>query len=448
MHKNHFTRLGFILAAAGSAVGLGNIWKFPYIAGDNGGGVFVLVYLATVFFIGMAIFIGEVLLGSNSNHNAVTTFETLSPKTKKYWKYSGFTFLTGLLILTFYSVVIAWIFNYIVLSVTSLPTNFKESETIFLSLLKEDIFTQFVYYTLTFVLVAITISKGVKKGIEKMNNILMPSLVIILFVLLVYSMQLDGFMKAVNFMFYPNFEKFHSNSIIIAVGHAFFTLSIGMTAILTYAASLDKGVNIVKASIWVIVMDTLIAIMAGLIIFSITFTAGQEPSKGPGLVFITLPAIFYEMGTIGVYLSFLFFVAVLFAAITSAISILEPAVMYLVERKNMGRKSATYGVSFLVYIIGIFVLLSNTNEFSNTLTFGSKNLFDWFDFLSSAILLPLGGIFVAIFVGFVLDKEVSRNAIVPHTGETFYKIWLFVIRYIAPISVVLIMLNELGIIKV
>ena len=448
MHKNHFTRLGFILAAAGSAVGLGNIWKFPYIAGDNGGGVFVLVYLATVFFIGMAIFIGEVLLGSNSNHNAVTTFETLSPKTKKYWKYSGFTFLTGLLILTFYSVVIAWIFNYIVLSVTSLPTNFKESETIFLSLLKEDIFTQFVYYTLTFVLVAITISKGVKKGIEKMNNILMPSLVIILFVLLVYSMQLDGFMKAVNFMFYPNFEKFHSNSIIIAVGHAFFTLSIGMTAILTYAASLDKGVNIVKASIWVIVMDTLIAIMAGLIIFSITFTAGQEPSKGPGLVFITLPAIFYEMGTIGVYLSFLFFVAVLFAAITSAISILEPAVMYLVERKNMERKSATYGVSFLVYIIGIFVLLSNTNEFSTSLTFGSKNLFDWFDFLSSAILLPLGGIFVAIFVGFILDKEVSRNAIVPHTGETFYKIWLFVIRYIAPISVVLIMLNELGIIKV
>ncbi len=448
MHKNHFTRLGFILAAAGSAVGLGNIWKFPYIAGENGGGVFVLVYLATVFFIGMAIFIGEVLLGSNSNHNAVTTFETLSPKTKKYWKYSGFTFLTGLLILTFYSVVIAWIFNYIVISVTSLPTSFKESETLFLSLLKEDIYTQFIYYTLTFVLVAITISKGVKKGIEKMNNILMPSLIIILLILLVYAIQLDGFMKAVNFMFYPNFEKFHSSSIIIAVGHAFFTLSIGMTAILTYAASLDKGANIVKASIWVIVMDTLIAIMAGLIIFSITFTAGQEPSKGPGLVFITLPAIFYEMGTIGVYLSLLFFIAVLFAAITSAISILEPAVMYLVERKNMERKTATYGVSFFVYIIGIFVLLSNTNEFSNSLTFGSKNLFDWFDFISSAILLPLGGIFVAIFVGFVLDKEVSKNAIIPHTGETFYKIWLFIIRFIAPISVILIMLKELGILKI
>ena len=447
MHKNRFTRIGFILAATGSAVGLGNIWKFPYITGENGGGVFVLVYLATVFFIGMAIFIGEVLLGSNSNHNAVTTFETLAPKDKKYWKYSGFTFLTGLLILTFYAVVIAWIFNYIVISVTSLPTNFKESETIFMTLLKENIYTQLIYYTLTFVIVAITISKGVKKGIEKMNNILMPALVIILLVLLAYAVQLDGFMKAVNFMFYPNFEKFHSSSIIIAVGHAFFTLSIGMTAILTYAASLDKDVNIVKASIWVIVMDTSIAILAGLIIFSITFTAGQEPSKGPGLVFITLPAIFYEMGTIGIYLSLLFFIAVLFAAITSAVSILEPAVMYLVERKNIERKTATYSISFFVYIVGIFVLLSNTNEFSTALTFGSKNLFDWFDFISSAILLPLGGIFVSIFIGFVLDKQVSRNAIVPHTGETFYKIWLFIIRYIAPISVILIMLKEMGILE-
>lgn len=447
MHKNRFTRIGFILAAAGSAVGLGNIWKFPYITGENGGGVFVLVYLVTVFFIGMSIFIGEVLLGSNSNHNAVSTFETLAPKQKRYWKYSGFTFLTGLLILTFYSVVIAWIFNYIVISVTSLPTNFKESETIFLSLLKENIYTQLIYYTLTFVLVAITISKGVKKGIEKINNILMPALIIILLILLAYSIQLDGFMKAVNFMFYPNFEKFHSSSIIIAVGHAFFTLSIGMTTILTYAASLNKDENIVKASIWVVVMDTLIAIVAGLIIFSITFTAGQEPSKGPGLVFITLPAIFYEMGTIGIYLSLLFFIAVLFAAVTSAISILEPTVMYLVERQNMQREKATYSVSFFTYLVGLFVLLSNTNEFSSELTFGNKNLFDWFDFISSAILLPIGGMIISIFIGFVLDKEISRNSIIPHIGESSYKIWLFIIRYIAPISIILIMLNELGIIN-
>lgn len=447
MHKNRFTRVGFILAAAGSAVGLGNIWKFPYIAGDNGGGVFVLVYLATVFFIGMSIFIGEVLLGSNAHKDGVTTFETLAPEGKKYWKYTGFTFLTGLLILTFYSVVIAWIFNYIVMSVTSLPTSFEESESIFMGLLKEDVYTQLAYYTLAFVIIAFTISKGVKKGIEKLNNILMPALIIILIILLAYSIQLDGFMKAVNFMFYPNFEKFHSSSIIIAVGHAFFTLSIGMVTILTYAASLDKEVNIVKASIWVVIMDTLIAIVAGLIIFSITFTAGQEPGKGAGLVFITLPAIFHEMGSIGIYLSLLFFIALAFAAITSAISILEPTVMYLVERRKMTRKKATYSVAIFSYVVGIFVLLSNTNAFSESLTFGSKNLFDWFDFISSAILMPLGGIAIAIFVGYVLDREVARNALIPYMGERFFNIWLFIMRYVAPISVFIIMLKEMGIIS-
>ena len=445
MNKNRFTRVGFILAAAGSAVGLGNIWKFPYITGENGGGIFVLVYLATVFFIGMSIFIGEVLLGSNSNKDAVTTFEVLAPKDKKYWKYSGFTFLTGLLILTFYSVVIGWIFHYIAISITSLPQNFQEAETAFMSLLKDDIYTQLFYYTLAIVIIAYTISKGIKKGIEKLNNILMPALIIILLFLLIYSIQLDGFSKAVDFMFYPHFDKFHSNSIIVAVGHAFFTLSIGMVTILTYAASLNKEVNIVKASIYIVIMDTLIALVAGIIIFAITFTAGQEPSKGPGLVFITLPAIFYEMGTIGIFISLLFFIALLFAAITSAVSILEPAVMYLVERRKISRKKATYSVSFIAYILGIFALLSNTNQFSASLTFGSKNLFDWFDFISSAILMPIGGIFIAVFVGYVLDKKVSRDSIVPHTGERFYNIWLFVMRYVAPISIVLIMLKEIGI---
>jgi neurotransmitter:Na+ symporter, NSS family len=448
MHKNRFTRVGFILAAAGSAVGLGNIWKFPYITGDNGGGVFVLVYLATVFLIGMSIFIGEVLLGSNAHKDGVTTFETLAPKGKKYWKYSGFTFLTGFMILTFYSVVIAWIFNYIVLSLTALPASFKDSETLFLGFLKNDIYTQLIYYTLTFALIALTISKGVKKGIEKLNNILMPALMLILLALLIYATQLDGFMKAVDFMFYPNFEKFKSSSIIVAVGHAFFTLSIGMVTILTYASSLDKGVNIVKASIWVVLMDTLIAIVAGLIIFSITFTAGQEPSKGAGLVFITLPAIFYEMGTIGIILSFLFFVALAFAAITSAVSILEPTVMYLIERRNIERKKATYGAALFAYAIGIIVLLSNTTAFSGSLTIGSKNLFDWFDFVSSAILLPLGGMVISIFIGFILNKEVSRNSIVPHTGEKFYNLWLFIIRFVAPISILIIMLNELGLLKI
>uniref|UniRef100_UPI004047CA6C sodium-dependent transporter n=1 Tax=Aliarcobacter sp. TaxID=2321116 RepID=UPI004047CA6C len=447
MNKNSFTRIGFILAAAGSAVGLGNIWKFPYIAGDNGGGVFVLVYLATILFIGMSIFIGEVLMGSKVHKDGVTAFETLAPEGKKYWKFSGFTFLTGLLILTFYAVVIGWIFNYIVVSVSALPIGFKESETLFLGLLKEDIYTQLFYYTLAFIIIAFTISRGIKKGIEKLNNILMPALIIILAILLVYTMQLDGFMKAVDFMFYPNFEKFNSSSIIVAVGHAFFTLSIGMVTILTYSASIGKDVNIVKASVYVVAIDTLIAIVAGLIIFSITFTASQEPSKGAGLVFITLPAIFHEMGTIGIFLSLLFFVALAFAAVTSAVSILEPTVRYMVERKKMDRKKATYIISSVAYVIGIFALLSNTNAFSESLTIGSKNLFDWFDFISSAILMPLGGILVAVFVGYVMDKQTVRDTLIPYMGNTFFNIWLFMMRFVAPIAVFFVMMNEMGIIK-
>lgn len=447
MNKNRFTRIGFILAAAGSAVGLGNIWKFPYITGENGGGAFVMVYLLTVVFIGMSIFIAEVVLGSTVNKDSVTTLETLSPAGKKYWRYSGFSFVTGVIILSFYSIVVGWILNYIVIAATSLPSSVSEAETVFLGLLKEDIGSQLFYYTISFIIIAYTISKGIKKGIERLNNILMPALLVILLCMFFYSMTLDGFQQAVEFMFYPNFDKFHPSSIIIAVGHAFFTLSVGMATIMTYSASLGKEVNIVKASIAIVTLDTAIAIISGLIIFAIVYSAGQEPSKGPGLVFITLPAIFYEMGSMGNIIAIAFFIALAFASITSAVSVLEPTVMYLVERRGLSRVKATYGISIIFYILGLFALLSNTNEFSAALTFGSKNLFDWFDFITAAILMPIGGIFIAIFVGYVMDRQIIRNALVPYMGETFFKIWLIMIRYVAPLAVFVIMLNETGIIK-
>jgi len=447
MNKNRFTRIGFILAAAGSAVGLGNIWKFPYITGENGGGVFVMVYLLTVIFIGMSIFIAEVVLGSTVNKDSVTTLETLAPEGKKYWRFAGFSFITGVIILSFYSIVVGWILNYIVIAATSLPASVSEAETVFLGLLKEDITSQLVYYTIAFLIIAYTISKGIKKGIERLNNILMPALLIILLCMFFYSMTLDGFQQAVEFMFYPNFEKFHPNSIIIAVGHAFFTLSVGMATIMAYSASIGKDVNIVKASITIVTLDTVIAIVSGLIIFAIVYSAGQEPSKGPGLVFITLPAIFYEMGSMGNIMAIAFFIALAFASITSAVSVLEPTVMYLVERKGISRVKATYGISAIFYILGLFALLSNTNEFSAALTFGSKNLFDWFDFVTAAILMPIGGIFIAIFVGYIMDKQSVRNALVPYMGETFFKIWLIMVRYVAPLAVFIIMLNETGIVK-
>lgn len=447
MYKNRFSRIGFILAAAGSAVGLGNIWKFPYITGENGGGVFVLVYLLTVVLIGMSIFIAEVLIGSTTNKDAVSAIESLAPKEKWYWKYTGFTFLTAVVILSFYTVVVGWILHYIVIAATSLPTTVSEAETVFMGMLKEDIFSQVLYYTIAFAIIAYTISKGIKKGIEKLNNLLMPLLLVILIIMFVFSMTLDGFGLAVEFMFYPNLEKFHTSSILLAVGHAFFTLSIGMATIMAYSASLDRNTDIVKASIWVVSLDTIIAIVAGLIIFSVLFTAGQEPGKGPGLVFITLPAIFYEMGVIGNVMAIAFFIALAFASITSSVSILEPTVKYLVERRNFTRAQATYGTAVLFYILGLFSLLSNTTSFSEVLTFGSKNLFDWFDFITAAILLPLGGIMVSLFVGFIVDKQLLRNTLIPYMGERFFSIWLFIIKYVAPISVLVVLLNETEILK-
>jgi NSS family neurotransmitter:Na+ symporter len=447
MYKNRFSRIGFILAAAGSAVGLGNIWKFPYITGENGGGVFVLVYLLTVLFIGMSIFLAEVLVGSTTNKDSVSAIEELAPKGQKWWKYTGFTFLTGVIILSFYSIVVGWILNYIVIAATALPQNVAEAEKVFMGLLQKDITSQLTYYTLAFAIIAYTISKGIKKGIEKLNNVLMPALLVILIVMFAYSLSLEGFSKAFEFMFSPNFEKFHTSSIILAVGHAFFTLSIGMATILAYSASLDRHVNIVKASISIVALDTIIAIVAGLIIFSVLFTAGQEPGKGAGLVFITLPAIFYEMGSIGGIMAIAFFVALAFASITSAVSVLEPTVKYLVERKKMSRNKATYSMAAIFYVLGLFALLSNTSEYSASLTFGSKNVFDWFDFITASILMPLGGILLALFVGYAMDKEKIRNTLVPYMGEKMYRLWFFLIRYVAPISVFAIFLNETGILK-
>ncbi|WP_198305925.1 sodium-dependent transporter [Arcobacter vandammei] len=445
MHKNRFSRIGYILAIAGSAIGLGNIWKFPYITGANGGGAFVLVFLLTVFTIGMSVFIAEIILGKIAKKDAVSTFEELSPKNRKYFKYIGFSFLTGIIIISFYPVVIAWILHYIGVSFNSLPASVNEAESYFLNYSQNSILSQIFYFTLVFLAIAYVISKGVKDGIERLNNSLIPALFLIFLFMLLYSFSLDGFGKAFHFMFYPDFENFNTNSILIAVGHAFFCLSIGMSTILTYSSSISEDTHIFKAALFVVIMDVITAIVAGLIIFSIIFTADASPDKGAGLVFITLPAIFYEMGSAGVVFAVFFFVALAFAAITSAVSMIEPAVMYLIERRGFSRKKATTTISLISYILGIMAILSMSNDFKELLTFGNKNLFDWFDFITSAILMPLGGIAISIFVAFIMDKNLVRKNLVPYMGEFLFKVWLFILRYLTPLFILALMLKELGV---
>lgn len=447
MNSSRFTRFGFILAAVGSAVGLGNVWKFPYVTGEYGGGAFVLVYLITALFIGVFVLISELLIGKLGRSDAVSMFENLAVRNKKLWKWAGFMVIVPLIILSYYSVVIGWIFHYIAISLQGLPSTVEQSKDIFMGLLTSDVKTQLMYHTVVFVLVTAIILKGIKDGIEKINKILMPLLALILAILFVYSINVESFSKAVHFMFDPDFSKLTSEAIIVAIGQAFYTLSLGMGIIITYAASLPKEANIVKSSILISIIDTMVAIVAGLIIFTLLFDKGAESTKGAGLVFISLPSVFYEFGSIGSTLALLFFIAIAFAGITSAISMLEPTVSYFINRFGMSRIKAAIICSVFFYILGIAALLSNISDYSPMLMVGEKGLFDWLDFVCSTILVPIGGILVVVFIGHFMDKEAVENELVPLMGSFLTKVWFFMVRYIIPIALIVVILNETGIFK-
>ena len=439
-----FSRIGFIMASAGSAVGLGNIWKFPYITGEYGGGAFVLVYLLTVLLIGFSIMIAEMLIGYLGRRDTVTSFEELAPKHKSLWKFAGFQGLSGLFIMIFYSVVIGWIFNYIVTSLVYMPSTVKEAEITFTTMLHTQFWTQFFYHTLSFIIITYVLHRGLKGGIEKLNMYLMPALIIILVVMFAYALTLDGFSKAVHFMFSPDWSKINSEAFVTAVGHAFFTLSLGMGAIMTYSASLEKNANIVKSAFWVVFLDTTIAIVAGLILFTFLYQYGSSPAKGPGLVFISLPAVFYQMGIIGNIFAILFFVALAFAGLTSSVSLVEPMVQYFIDRFGWSRLRATISMGSFFWLFGVLAILSNIDGAKEYLTWGSRNLFDWIDYITAAIMLPIGGFLMAIFVGFVLDKSKVEALMRPQLKWAFEP-WYFSLRYITPVAMFVVMLSLMGV---
>ncbi len=442
-----FSRLGFILAAAGSAVGLGNIWKFPYITGEYGGGAFVLVYLITVLCIGFTIMIAEMLIGYLGRLDAAASFETLAPRFKVQWRFAGLMGIwAGILIMTFYSVVIGWILHYIVVAFGSLPSSVVEAERAFGSMLKEGIATQLLFHTISFLMITAVLVRGIKGGIEKLNLILMPLLILIVSAMFFYALTLDGFDQAWDFMFTPDWSKLNSDAFVTAVGHAFFTVSLGMGAILTYSASLPKNSNLTKSSLIVVGLDTGIALLAGLTLFTFLYQYGAQPSKGPGLVFISLPAVFYEMGTLGNVFAVLFFIALAFAGLTSAVSLTEPMVQYLIDKFSLSRFYAAASAGLFFYIVGIIALLSNTTAYSELLTFGSKNFFDWVDYITASIMLPFGGLLMALFVGYAVPKSQVYATLKSSIGRGF-ELWYFMLRYIAPIALVIVMLNLLGVLS-
>ena len=443
---NKFSRLGFILAAAGSAVGLGNIWKFPYITGEYGGGAFVIIYLLCILFIGLTVFIAESLIGQNAQANVATSFVDTSKSKNPKWKFVIFIVFSALVILSFYSVVLGWILKYIYISFSTLPVGTQAATETFNNLVSKDIFSQIVLHTIISVTVIWIVLKGIKDGIEKLNLILMPLLAIILFGLFIYSLSLNSFSKSVEFMFYADWSKINSDAFLAALGQAFFTLSLGIGTIITYAASLPKDVNIVKSSIFVAMFDTVIALIAGVIIFSFLFEAGAQSTAGPGLVFISLPVIFEQWGTLGNVISVAFFIALLFAGITSAVSMIEPALMFFIEQFNMSRKKATTICGVIFYSLGIVALLSMSSSYGAQLTFFNKNAFDWMDFVTSSIMMPLGAFITCIFLGYFVDKKFLRDFLTKHTRLTIFNIWYVLIKYIVPFAIIAIFLNQIGVI--
>ena len=441
---NRFSRIGFILAAAGSAVGLGNIWKFPYITGEFGGGAFVLVYLLAILFIGLTVFLAEAVIGQNGQADVSTSFVSMSKSKNPTWKLAGFMVFTGLIILSFYSVVLGWILDYVFTSFSALPTEASVAGANFEKLISDDIGSLIIYHTLIAGSVIFIVLKGIKAGIEKINLILMPLLGLILIGLLLYAFTLDSFSQAVDFMFTPDFSKIDGHALLAALGQAFFTLSLGVGTILTYSASLSKESNFFKSSIYVAIVDTAIALVAGLIIFSYLFEAGAPSAAGPGLVFISLPVIFSGWGLLGQIIAISFFVALVFAGITSAVSMIEPSLRFFIDRFNITRTKATIICGGTFYVLGIVALISMSKTYGADLTFFGKNAFDIMDFMTSSVMMPIAAIITCIFLGYFVDKKVLEEKFVKHTSQTVFNLWYFLIKFVVPIAIVILFLNKLG----
>ncbi len=451
-NREHWgNKLGFILAAAGSAVGLGNIWKFPYITGENGGAAFIIIYLICILIIGLPVLIAEILLGRNAQKGPISAFRLLAKKNKRLWIVIGSVFfITGFVILSYYNVIAGWSAGYIVESLRGSCANFLNAEQA----------SQFhgalvsnpgwiISWQLVFVLLgAVVVYFGVKNGIEKIARFLMPIFFIILILLVVWGVSLEGSEKGLAFLFKPDWSTVNFTTVLIALGHAFFTLSVGMGVLLTYGSYLKKDDNIFFSGIMIALLDTLIALLAGLAIFTSVFAMGFDPAGGPGLVFHVLPAVFSQMPGGSIFAT-LFFILLSIAALTSTISILEMLVSTMMDEFKMNRHSAVILISITIFLIGIPSALS-FGPLANVKIFG-LNIFDNMDFLSANILLPLGGLFVAIFVGWSLNKQEVM-------GELFHgfrdhqknrkiaNIWYFLVKFIAPILIILVFLSSIGII--
>ena len=434
-------KLSAVLVAAGSSVGLGNIWRFPYVAGDNGGGAFLVIYILCVILMGLPLMIAEFTVGRASHLNAVGAYRALDRR----WSFLGYNgVLAAFLILGFYFVVSGWTAEYMVHSVTGSLAQYTTAAEY------ESVFTNFIsnpwrpiLYTVLFALAThFVIALGVQKGIERSAKVLMPLLFVVLIALSIHSLLMPGGGKGLRFFFQPDFSKVTPSTVLVALGQAFFSLSIGIGTMVTYASYFKPETNLRHTALNVTILDTLVAVLAGVVIFPAVFSVGIEPSSGPSLVFITLPSIFNGMPLSMVWFFFLLLVV---AALTSTISLHEVITAYLHEEWHMSRRAAAWTTTAATTLLGAVASLS-VGVWSGWKPFG-LTLFDLLDYVTANILLPVGGFFTCIFVGWKLDQQVLKDQITNNGTLKFriYRLFILLLRYFCPLVMLMLFLDNLGV---
>lgn len=443
--REHFSsRFAVIAAVAGSAVGLGNIWKFPYVLGDNGGSAFMLVYILFVIVLGIPLMMSEFVIGRRAQTNSFRAFHKLAPAFR--WAFLGIIpSIAAFFILSYYTTIAGWTLEYLFQSITngygeSSAQEITEGFETFYNSMKLPILWQFCFFALT----AYIVYAGVKKGIEKYSKIMMPLMVVLMVGMCLKSLSLDGASEGLRFLFSPDFSKINAQVVLEALGQAFFSLSLGMGILITYASYMSKKEKIHQTAGIVVLADTLLALLAGIMIFPAVFSFNIAPDSGPGLVFVTLPNIFNQMSG-GYFFAIIFFLLLTVAALTSTISVMEVIVSLVQEELKWARKKATIVATFAVALVGVLCTVSFGLGESYHI-FG-MSFFDALDYLTSNWLLPLGGVFAVIFVGYVMRKEdvaaeLSNDNSFPIKWFSAYR---FVIRYMAPLAILLILLNQLGV---
>ncbi|MBB3331119.1 NSS family neurotransmitter:Na+ symporter [Halomonas campaniensis] len=440
-------RWGFVLAATGSAVGLGNIWKFPYMTGEYGGGAFVLVYLACILAVGVPVMMTEIAFGRRgrgSPIDAVRRVVTESGRTSAWSLLGWMAMLCGFMILSFYVVVAGWSFSYLWKMLTGglAGSGVDDMVAIFVAN-NENPWNLGFWSTLVTLATMFIVGRGVQAGIEKSVSWMMPGMVVMLLVLIVYGVFSGGFGEALRFLFVFDAGSLSSDGMLAALGHAFFTLSLASGAILTYGSYLPARASIARTTLSVALADTLVALMAGLAIFPVIFANGMDPGEGPGLIFMSLPLAFQAM-PLGTLFGILFFVMLSMAALTSSISMVEATVSWLCDSKGFTRRAAAWGTGIVLWLISTLAMLSF--NLGADWTLAGKHAFDWLDYLTSRWMMPLGGLGMALLAGFVVRSEIFREEL--GLSPAWYALWLFMVRYVSPLGILVVFIDALGIARV